>query len=257
MPGRWANDEYGRIYSKQLSELPLQSEIRVGEGTTGSSIILVSPDSERTMNTYLGINRQFSFADVSEAVVREAAFLYFTGYLWDTELQKEAILRTLALAKRHGCTIVFDVADPFAVSRNRDEFHSIIHRVRRHHLRESRRGENTPGDGRGSRRGPGVGGASAAWRWSKNGAEGSLVMSAKDLYEIPVCRQTPVDTTGAGDMYAAGFLYGLVRGLPLDKAGVCASYLASQIVIQRGAQFTADKRAEVAQVVRSGGWDFT
>jgi len=126
LAGKVGDDEFGRIYLGQLGELPIRSEVKVGQGSTGSSIILVSPDSERTMNTHLGINRDFSFEDVSPAVLDEARFLYFTGYLWDTDLQKDAILRTLAIARAQGCTIAFDLADPFAVSRNRDEFLRIV-----------------------------------------------------------------------------------------------------------------------------------
>jgi len=272
LAGKVGDDEFGRIYLGQLGELPIRSEVKVGQGSTGSSIILVSPDSERTMNTHLGINRDFSFEDVSPAVLDEARFLYFTGYLWDTDLQKDAILRTLAIARAQGCTIAFDLADPFAVSRNRDEFLRIVadYVDIAFANREEARILFGTDDVRVA-----VERLSALTRIAvvKNGAAGSLVMAGKkrrdrgpdplpasepgELLSIPVCEQDPIDTTGAGDMYAAGFLYGLVRRLPLFKAGVCASYLASQIIVQRGAQFTAEKRAEVAEVVRSGGWDYT
>jgi len=274
LAGKVGDDEFGRIYVEQLRQLPIRSEVKVGQGSTGSSIILVSPDSERTMNTHLGINRTFSFADVSPAVLGEARFIYFTGYLWDTDLQKDAILRTLAIARAQGCTIAFDLADPFAVNRNRDEFLRIIADyvdIAFANREEARILFGTDDVGEAAER------LSALTRIAvvKNGAAGSLVMAGRkgysgglgadplpaskagELLTIPVCDQDPVDTTGAGDMYAAGFLYGLVRGLPLFKAGVCASYLASQIIIQRGAQFTPEKRAEVAEVIRSGGWDYT
>jgi len=190
----------------------------------------------------------------------------------DTDLQKDAILRTLAIARAQGCTIAFDLADPFAVSRNRDEFLRIVadYVDIAFANREEARILFGTDDVRVA-----VERLSALTRIAvvKNGAAGSLVMAGKkrrdrgpdplpasepgELLSIPVCEQDPIDTTGAGDMYAAGFLYGLVRRLPLFKAGVCASYLASQIIVQRGAQFTAEKRAEVAEVVRSGGWDYT
>ncbi len=274
LAGKVGDDEFGRIYLGQLGELPIRSEVKVGQGSTGSSIILVSPDSERTMNTHLGINRSFSFEDVSPALLSDSRFLYFTGYLWDTDLQKDAILRTLALARAKGCTIAFDLADPFAVSRNRDEFLRIVadYVDIAFANREEARILFGTDDVRVA-----VEKLSKLTRIAvvKNGAAGSLVMAGKkrrdgsrgadplpgseagELLSIPVCEQEPIDTTGAGDMYAAGFLYGLVRRLPLFKAGVCASYLASQIIVQRGAQFTAEKRAEVAEVIRSGGWDYT
>ncbi len=274
LAGRVGDDEFGAIYLNQLRELPIRSEVKVGKGSTGSSIILVSPDSERTMNTHLGINRTFCFADVRPQALDEARFLYFTGYLWDTDLQKDAILRTLALAKESGCTIAFDVADPFAVNRNRDEFLRIIADfvdIAFANREEARILFGTDDVRIAVERMAEITRIAVV----KNGPAGSLVMAGRKqrgerlradplpadepgtLWTIPVCDQEPIDTTGAGDMYAAGFLYGLVRGMPLFKAGVCASYLASQIIVQRGAQFTPERRAEVAQIIRSGGWDYT
>ena len=253
--GKVGDDEYGEIYRQQVSELPIDSGLKIGDGPTGSSIILVTPDSERTMNTYLGVNRQFDSADVDERVAAESRYFYFTGYMWDTEPQKEAILKTIEIAERNDRTIVFDVADPFAVNRNRGEFLDLI----RNHVaivfanREEARILVGSDDVK-----------LAARELSslcdiaivKNGAAGSFVMRGSHREEVPAAEATPVDTTGAGDMYAAGFLYGLSKGFSTFDAGLCASYVASRVIVQPGAQFSSEERAKVAQEIKSGGWNF-
>lgn len=253
LAGKVGDDEYGEIYRSQVAELPIDSQLKTGFGPTGSSIILVTPDSERTMNTYLGVNRQFEAADVDERIAAGSRFLYFTGYMWDTELQKEAILKAISIAEKNDRTIVFDVADPFAVNRNRDEFLGLI----RDHVaivfanREEARLLVGTDDTK-----------SAAAELSalcdiavvKNGARGSYVMQAGSLDEIPAAAATPIDTTGAGDMYAAGFLYGIIKGFSRFDAGLCASYVASRIIVQHGAQFTDSERAAVAERIKNGDW---
>ncbi len=78
------------------------------------------------MNTHLGMCQEFVTADLDEEALRSARFLYFTGYMWDTESQKAAILRAIEIAEAEGITIVFDVADPFAVERYRDDFRALL-----------------------------------------------------------------------------------------------------------------------------------
>lgn len=252
--GKVGDDEYGDIYRKQVDETRTQSCLAAGEGPTGSSIILVTDDSERTMNTYLGVNRQFGPDDVDEAAAARARHFYFTGYMWDTELQKAAILKALEIAERNGRTVVFDVADPFAVNRNREEFLDLI----RNHVsivfanREEAKILFETDD-------PSESAARLAEICDiavvKVGSRGSLVRKGSSLVEVPAYPAEPVDTTGAGDMYAAGFLYGLIRGLSLFEAGECASYVASRIIVRHGAQFTTEERMEVAEAVAAGDWD--
>ena len=115
--GKIGDDEFGRTYDEQVSAYGLVSHLVRGGGATGSSVILVTPDGERTMNTHLGMCQEFVTADLDEEALRLARFLYFTGYMWDTESQKAAILRAIEIAETEGITVVFDVADPFAVER--------------------------------------------------------------------------------------------------------------------------------------------
>lgn len=254
--GKVGDDQYGDIYRKQVSQLPIESRLTIGEGPTGSSIILVTPDSERTMNTYLGVNRQFGPDDVDEQMAAESRFFYFTGYMWDTELQKAAILKAIEIAERNHRTIVFDLADPFAVNRNREEFLELL---RRHVsiVFANREEAHILFDTDDSHQSVSELGHLCDIAAVKIGAHGSLVMSGGSLEEIPASEAVPVDTTGAGDMYAAGFLYGLTQGFSLFDAGLCASFVASKIIVKPGAQFSDAERELVAADVKAGRWAFT
>lgn len=115
--GKIGNDEFGATYNQQVAAYGVTSLLVTGTGMTGSSVILVTPDGERTMNTHLGMCREFSAADLDEPLLRTAQFFYFTGYMWDTEMQKGAIQRAITICRQEGITVVFDLADPFAVDR--------------------------------------------------------------------------------------------------------------------------------------------
>ena len=253
--GKIGPDEEGRQYLDQLARFETVSNLAEGRHTTGSSIILVTPDAERTMNTFLGANREFTWDDIDFELLEDAKYFYFTGYMWDTEPQKAAILSAVDFCNERNIKIVFDVADPFAVNRNREAFLDLIHR--HVHLvfancEEAKIlfGKEDP--------------AACAGELSamvdvgvvKNGSKGSYVSSGSSLHTIPVNRVEAVDSTGAGDMYAAGFIYGLVNGFSHADCGLCASWLASRIVTQYGAQFREEKFDEINRAFRNGDWRF-
>jgi sugar/nucleoside kinase (ribokinase family) len=252
--GKIGADEFGTIYEKQLQEHPLQAALIRGSGSTGSSIILVSPDSERTMNTYLGVNRDFGPEDIDEHFLDNAGNFYFTGYMWDTDSQKEASKKCITLAKKTDTRIIFDVADPFAVNRNRAEFINLIQndidvvfankeeakilfevddpREAVEHMSEY-----------------------CEVAVVKNGGDGSFVKpKAGKTIHIPVIDVKPIDTTGAGDIYAAGFIYGLVKNMDLVDCGKIGTYLAGHLITQRGAQLSPFMRKKLALDVESMSW---
>jgi sugar/nucleoside kinase (ribokinase family) len=230
-----------------LQELDVHDELVTCDEPTGSSIILITPDSERTMNTYLGANRFYSASDVDQDSVRSCDYFHFTGYMWDTPSQKESIKLALRTAAESGVKVSFDIADPLAVGRNRDEFLRLITEhvdVVFANSEEARiLFDNYDAYECCKSMGKLCGTAIV-----KNGKQGSFVSHGNKVIRIPVQGpQKPVDTTGAGDIYAAGFLYGLCKGLSTEESGHAASYLAGEIIQQRGAQFSPEK----ARMVRS------
>lgn len=245
LAGKVGTDEFGTIYKKRLKDLGVYDELETCPEPTGSSIILISPDSERTMNTYLGANRFYTKEDILEETLAQADYFHFTGYMWDTVSQKQAIERALEVAYTKKVTVTFDIADPFAVGRNRDEFLNLVSEHADVVFANSEEArilfENyDPYECCKSM------GKLCETAIVKNGKMGSFISHKRKLMRIPVQGPvTPTDTTGAGDIYAAGFLYGLCRELSIEDAGYIASVLAGEIIQQRGAQLTKEKADDI------------
>ena len=249
LAGKIGSDEYGAIYRERLTALGVKDNLAVSENVTGSSIILITPDSERTMNTYLGANRDFNSDDVVESEVANADYFHFTGYMWDTENQKQAIKKALKIAKANGTAISFDIADPFAVGRYHDSFLELIKEscdVVFANKEEAR----IMFDNYDPYECCKTMGKLCETAIVTNGKKGSFISHKGHIFEIPVQGpETPVDTTGAGDTYAAGFLYGLCNGMDVEKSGTIASLLAGQIIKQVGAQFALEKIPQLKQMI--------
>lgn len=234
--GKIGHDSFGDIYTKQAKEYGVISGLVRGSGPTGSSIILVTPDGERTMNTHLGMCREFSATDVDQDLLAKSQYLYFTGYMWDTDAQKSAILLAMDIAKENQMTIVFDVADPFAVDRNQSEFLSMIQNDV--HVVFANKSECAILFGTDDYQHstdqllPMIQQAAI-----KLGKKGSLVIDDGTKTHIPASPIIATDSTGAGDMYAAGYLAGITKGYAAGKAGEMAGVLAEEIIQISGAQF--------------------
>lgn len=250
LSGCVGRDELGGIYTERLRKDRVTSDISAVEGATGTSIVLVTPDAERTMNTRLGACRRYAPENVDHRAVADAEVLYFTGYMWDTEPQKAAITEAMDAARRQNTTIVFDVADPMAVDRYRDDFLELIRRDADVVLANRREARMLLQDDR-------VSADEAAREFSrwctltavKDGVRGSVLAAEDELFPIPAVPTETVDTTGAGDNYAAGLIYGLLRGEAPDVAGRRASMVASRIVAQRGAQFRERARQDLHDAI--------
>jgi len=253
--GKLGSDEYASIYRERLSALDVHDElIETTKQKTGSTIILITEDSERSMNTFLGANRLYEASDVSEETVKAAEFFHFTGYMWDTSLQRSAIERALAIAKANKTVVSFDVADPFAVGRYHKAFLQLIEEscdIVFANREEARILFNNYDPYECCR----SMGKLCRTAIVKDGKKGSFISHEGTILRIPP-KGTPnaVDTTGAGDVYAAGFLYGQATGLGVEESGIIASILAGEIITQRGAQFSEEKAQELRVLLESGDW---
>lgn len=240
LSGKIGQDDFGDRYEKQLKAHGVNSFLKKEKGFTGSSIILISPDGERTMNTSLENNRKYSLPDLQDDYIRQANYLYFTGYMWDTDNQKRALEKAISIAKQSGTQVVFDAADPFAVKRSADDFRELIDKyfdIVLANAEEARLLFQNSDLSYCSKKLTEM----CKIAVIKNGAAGSMVSSGKESYKIPAFKTTAIDTTGAGDVYAAGFLYGLCRGKGLKESGITASKLAAGVVGITGAQFNASQ----------------
>ncbi|MFW6227986.1 MAG: adenosine kinase [Alkalispirochaeta sp.] len=248
--GKIGNDDFGRTYGEQVEAYGITSRLIMGEGATGSSIILVTPDGERTMNTHLGMCQEFGVADLDEALLATADYLYFTGYMWDTEVQKGSIRRAIEIARKNGVTVAFDLADPFAVERYRDDFlvllerdvdvvfanrteAQILYETEDAELAARMLGEHT---------------RIAALKVGKDGSVVTQRVAGTAPLRISSVPGRPLavtDTTGAGDMFAAGFLAALAKGYDPVRAAGAAGWLAEAVIQQIGAQFSVARIREL------------
>lgn len=254
LSGKVGRDELGHAYIRQLEEHGVRSYVSEEDGYTGTCIVLISPDSERTMNTDLAINKEYCRSNVSEEALTEADYFYFTGYMWDTPSQKEALTHAIKIAREKHTKIAFDLADPFAVNRSGADF---LHMIEQHFdlvfaNREEARlllGKDSIEDCLD------ILAEHCEIAVIKNGKHGSLVAKADKRFRIPVNPVKAVDSTGAGDTYAAGFLYGLCQGFDIEKSGIFASWLASRIVEVKGAQFHKKELVNIQEALLSKSWE--
>ncbi len=219
--------------------------VRLGHGATGSSVILVSPDGERTMNTHLGVCRDYGPDHVPHHEIAESRFFFTTAYIWDTPNQIEAIESAIATARSSGCLLAIDLADPFAVGRSRE---TILHHFDRGFDVVFANAEE-------GRIMTGLGCEDAARKLAEtirvavvtNGADGAYIVSGREEVHVPAQRVEVVDTTGAGDCFAAGFLHGMLEQLPLERCGQIATTLAADAITHMGVRLSADIERRVRE----------
>ncbi|MEZ0368117.1 MAG: adenosine kinase [Candidatus Sericytochromatia bacterium] len=243
--GMVGSDLYGELYLNRVRELGIVNNIRQAQiGSTGTSIILISPDGERTMNTCLGMSRSYTTKDIPEADIARSEYLVVTGYQWDTDNQIEAINHAIRVAKRNQTKIVFDLSDPFCVSRHRETFLNILDEYVDIVIANRKEAEMLTGkDAEGS-----LDDLSALTEIAivKCGSQGSWLKTKTEKVFIPCNPIQVTDSTAAGDMYAGGFLYGLLENLSLEASGHIANFCAETVIQQVGARIP-DNLLELAQ----------
>jgi sugar/nucleoside kinase (ribokinase family) len=246
--GKVGADEIGRFCLEDMRRLGVSIEVPPATGQTGTCVILITPDAQRTMLTHLGVSSTLGPADIDENAIRGAKYVYIEGYLFAGSSTREAALRAIALAKSSGVKVAFTVSDPFLIAQFRDEFWELIRGpvdLLFCNLEEARSltGMRDP-----------IECAREIHRNAQNvaltlGGDGSILMHEGTAIPIEGVPVQAIDTTGAGDMYAAGLLYGVTAGLPWKNAGRLASHAAARIVSQMGARlanrFTPAEIAEL------------
>jgi len=203
---------------------------------TGTSVILVTPDGERTMNTFLGACRDFTASDLDLALLGRSRMLYLTGYLWDTDNQREAAETACAFARGKGIHVAFDLADPFAVRRYGEQFRSWL--PGKVDILFGNRDELSLLTGAACDEDC----ASEAARLTplavmKVGEKGCILNWGGHLEQVPGVPVTRVDTTGAGDSFAAGFLYGRLAGADPVTCARLANAVAARVVGVEGCRY--------------------
>ena len=237
--GKVRDDQIGRLYTHDIRAAQVAFETKpASDGpATGCSYILVTPDGERTMNTYLGAAQELMPDDIDAAQVAASAILYLEGYLWDPKSAKEAFVKASTIAHDAGRQVALTLSDSFCVDRYRGEFLDLMrsgtvdlvfaNEAELHSLYQTADFDTALTQLR-----------SDAKLAVVTRSEKGCVVAAKDgVTAVPAFPiDKIVDTTGAGDLFAAGFLFGLVRGAGFEAAGRLGALAAAEVIQHIGAR---------------------
>jgi len=248
--GQVADDQLGEVFAHDIRAggIAYATPARAGDPPTARCLIFVTPDGQRTMNTYLGASQFLPSAQVDEVAIADAAVLYLEGYLWDPEEPRAAMRRAIAAARNAGRKVAFTLSDSFVIARHGDDFRALIEAgeidilfanehelaaltgIEEFHEGITHLGGKVP---------------TVVITRSEKGAYAIAGGEHAEVAAEPVAQV--VDTTGAGDLFAAGFLFGLARGRALAECLKLGAICAAEIISHYGARPETDLRALVGE----------
>lgn len=240
--GRVRNDGLGKVFSHDIRSIGVAYGTRATESgpSTARCYVLVTPDGERTMNTYLGASVEFTAADIDAALIASSKITYLEGYLWDRQSAKDAFVAAAKMARDAGRKVALTLSDRFCVERHRESFLKLIREdvdilfANESEITALYETENFERAAR-------LAGADCKLAALTRSAKGSVVVSNGTFQSIPAKRvEKIVDSTGSGDMYAAGFLFGLTHGKTLEDCARLGSLAAAEVITHLGARPQSD-----------------
>ncbi len=238
-------DEHGVIYEKGLLELGITPRVIKKGGVTGNALTFITKDRERTFAVHLGVAGNLETEHILEEDIRNSKILHVEGYQLENVKTKKVILHAMEIAKRNNIMISLDLSDSKIIKNNLNGFKKIVKGyvdILFSNEDEARAFTGKEPEGALNEIAEMVDIAIV-----KIGAEGSLIKQKDRVYKIDGVKANAIDTTGAGDMYAAGILYGIAHGLDLEKAGKLGSYAAAKVVEQTGARLNYSLKDFVKQ----------
>jgi sugar/nucleoside kinase (ribokinase family) len=244
--GKVADDQLGQVFRHDIvaSGVHFPSAPLVGGAPTARCLILVTPDGQRTLNTFLGACVTLDESDVDEALVASAAVTYLEGYLFDPPAAQAAFCSAAAAAHAAGRQVALSLSDPFCVNRHRAAFRALVaghvdilfaNEAEVTALYEANDFATAAAQAR----------AEVGLAALTRSEAGSLILRGNETVHVAAEPTRVVDTTGAGDAYAAGFLAGLTAGRELAACGRIASIAAAEVISHYGARPQTDLRALV------------
>ena len=247
--GRVAADQLGEVFAHDIRAAGVSYDVApMADGPpTGRCLIVVTPDGDRTMSTYLGACQELSEADIDEAAVRASAVLYLEGYLWDPSAPRAAMRKAIAIARAAERKVAFTLSDVFCVEGYRDDFKALLadhvdvmfgneHEVCALYQTQDLNAAMAELA------------KHATIAVVTRSAQGAVVLASGQRHVVPCHPATQVlDTTGAGDLFAAGFLSGMVAGRSLPDCARQGTIAAAEIIAHYGARPERDLKALVAQ----------
>ena len=247
--GQVANDQLGEVFAHDIRAggIDFQTPARAEEPPTARCLIFVSPCGQRTMNTFLGASQFLPAEALDDAQIASASVLYLEGYLWDPEEPRKAMRRAIAAARNAGRKVAFTLSDAFVISRHGDDFRALIADgqidilfANEHELAALTGIEDFhAGIEQLAAKVPTV-----VVTRSENGAHAISNGEHAHVPAEPIAKV--IDTTGAGDLFAAGFLYGYVRNKPLAESLTLGAVCAAEVISHYGARPEANLQDLVA-----------
>ena len=236
--GKVRDDQLGEVFAHDLRAAGVGFDVPLAAAgpPTGRSLIQVTPDAERTMNTFLGMSTLLEPADIDAELVASAAITYCEGYLWDVDVAKAAIRHTMNVASEADRLVSLTLSDSFCVDRHRREWLGLISDmvdlVFANETEVCSLFETEDFDSAAARAAD-ITEVVALTR----AAEGSVVISGNERVEVPAVNVPRiVDATGAGDLYASGFLFGMAKGADLARCAELGAIAAAEIISHVGAR---------------------
>ena len=236
--GKVSNDDLGKQFKSSLSEHGLEdlTVYEEGDDQTGLCAIFITPDGERTMNTYLGAGAQLSMSDLNEQAINKCNILYMEGYLWDRLPSKEAFMYASNVNKLSGGKNALSLSDVFCVEAHRDSFLDLIkENIDYVFCNEDELKALTLQDT-----------AEKSFKFFEEnftkleqlictlGSKGAIVLKDNKEYFFEATEANVIDKTGAGDFFAAGYLYGLQKNLTIDESANLANKSAAHVISEIG-----------------------
>ncbi len=249
--GRVKNDKFGNFFSKDIKESGASFNSKYVETRESSahSLILITPDAQRTMCTYLGASTEFEPNNINYMSIITSKYLYLEGYLWDNELAKQAFIKAAKIAKESNTKIILSLSDSFCVDRHRESFLDLINDFvdilfcneeelkslfKSIDLEQCKIKINSL----------------CELTVVTLGEKGSIIVNKNKTEVIkPFIFGKAVDTTGAGDIFAGGFIHGLINNLSLHNCGEIGSICAGHIVTQIGSRSTINLKELISEIL--------
>jgi len=245
--GKVGKDNYGDIYEKKMLESGVRPRLARSEKATGHAITFITPDRERTFAVHLGAALHLEKNDILFEDLKESRILHIEGYQLEDKRLRQVSLYTMQFAKAHNTKVSIDLGDPGIVARNRASIKELVEKYA--DIVFANKEETNALVGLAPPEALNEMARLSEIAIVKVGRDGSYIKQNNKVYKIPSYEAETVDTTGAGDMFAAGVLYGICAGYSLEICGHIGSYFAAKVVEEIGARLEHINQKEVEELI--------
>jgi len=244
--GKIGNDEFGNFFRADLEKNNIEPNLFLGETETGRAVALISPDSERTFATFLGAAIELSGKDLTSSLFENYQYFHIEGYLMQNH---DLIKKALHLAKENNLLVSLDLASFNVIEENLDFLKSLINDYA--DIVFANEEEAKAFTGKKPEEALQIMAGKCKIAVVKLGKNGSLIQQKDKIFRVGVIPVKSIDTTGAGDLYASGFLYGLIKGLSLQKCGETGSILSGKVIEVTGSKMDLQRWSEIKNLIEN------